>query len=247
MKEQVLPHHHGEQNQLSGLHGELERVERFQTVAEVFAQLADTTRLRIFWLLCHMQTCVVNLSAMMDMSSPAVSHHLRLLKEAGLIQSRREGKEVYYRAADSEESELLHRMIERVMQITCPEDAQSDTAHTAREIHAYLIEHLDQRVTIEELSKKFLMNPTTLKAAFKAVYGASLAAHMKQHRMQRAAELLRQSEAPVAQIARQVGYESQSRFTASFKEACGLLPTEYRRLSEEGKPLPTLASGADGD
>ena len=55
------------------------------------------------------------------MSSPAVSHHLRPLKNSGLIVSRREGKEVYYRAADTAQSRLLHQMIEQVMAIACPE------------------------------------------------------------------------------------------------------------------------------
>lgn len=247
MNGNMLPHQHGEGNQALGLRRELERVESFQVVAEVFAQLADTTRLRIFWLLCHFETCVVNLSAMMDMSSPAVSHHLRLLKDAGLICSRREGKEVYYRAADTEQTELLHRMLERVMQITCPEDAALGGAHTAREIHAYLIAHLDKRVTIEELSKRFLMNPTSLKAAFKAAYGTSLAAHVKAHRMQKAAELLRQTELSGAEIAKRVGYESQSRFAAGFKEAYGVLPTEYRRRSEAGLALPELRLDANED
>ena len=62
----------------------------------------------------------MGLSALVEMSSPAVSHHLRLLKSAGLIVSRREGKEVYYKAADTEQSRLLHIMIEQVLKITCP-------------------------------------------------------------------------------------------------------------------------------
>ena len=57
---------------------------------------------------------------MLEMSSPAVSHHLRLLRSSGLIVSSREGKEVYYRAADSQESRLLHEMIEQIMEIACP-------------------------------------------------------------------------------------------------------------------------------
>ena len=56
----------------------------------------------------------------MEMSSPAVSHHLKLLKQSGLITSRRSGKEVYYKAADTEQAQLLHRMIERILQIACP-------------------------------------------------------------------------------------------------------------------------------
>ena len=116
-----LPHHHGEGDSTALLQKELDRIDYFQTVAEVFKQLGDTTRIRIFWLLCHCEECVLNISAMMKMSSPAVSHHLRPLRNSGLIVSRREGKEVYYRAADTEQSRLLHQMMERIMEITCPE------------------------------------------------------------------------------------------------------------------------------
>ena len=121
MDEIRLPHQHGDGNSTALLQEELDRIDYFQTVAEVFKQLDDTTRIRIFWLLCHREECVLNISAMMKMSSPAVSHHLRPLKNSGLVVSRREGKEVYYRAADTEQCRLLHQMIERVMEITCPE------------------------------------------------------------------------------------------------------------------------------
>ncbi len=115
-----LPHHHGEAPEMASIQKELDHVNNFQTVADVFKQLGDTTRVRIFWLLCHCEECVINISAMLDMSSPAVSHHLRPLKNSGLIVSRRIGKEVYYRAADTEQGRLLHQMIEQVMEITCP-------------------------------------------------------------------------------------------------------------------------------
>lgn len=116
-----LPHHHGEDKNTTLIQAQLSHVEHFQTVAEVFKQLGDTTRIRIFWLLCHCEECVVNISAMLEMSSPAVSHHLRPLRNSGLIVCRREGKEVYYRASDSAQSQLLHQMIEQVMEITCPQ------------------------------------------------------------------------------------------------------------------------------
>ena len=66
-----LPHDHGQT-----IEHELEympSVENFQTVADIFKQLGDGSRIRIFWLLCHCEECVINLSAMVDMSSPAVS------------------------------------------------------------------------------------------------------------------------------------------------------------------------------
>ncbi len=116
-----LPHQHGEGEAAALLREQVNRVGNFQTVADIFKQLCDTTRIRIFWLLCHCEECVINISAMLEMSSPAVSHHLRPLKNSGLIVSRRVGKEVYYRAADTPQSQLLHLMIEQVMEISCPD------------------------------------------------------------------------------------------------------------------------------
>ncbi|MBQ6035795.1 MAG: winged helix-turn-helix transcriptional regulator [Lachnospiraceae bacterium] len=104
----------------------LTRIGDFQTVADIFKQLSDTSRLRIFWLLCHSKKCVSEIAADMDMTNPAVSHHLRQLKSAGLIIGQREGKEVYYEAADSETAHELHIIIEQVMSITCPDFEHQD-------------------------------------------------------------------------------------------------------------------------
>lgn len=120
MSHAQLPHFHGETEEIACIRDQLEQIDRFQAVAEIFKQLGDTTRVRIFWLLCHSEECVINISAMLEMSSPAVSHHLRPMKNSGLIVSRREGKEVYYRAADTPQSRLLHQMIEQAMEIACP-------------------------------------------------------------------------------------------------------------------------------
>lgn len=96
-------------------------------------------------------------------------------------------------------------------------------------IHQQLTEHLDQRPTIEELSKQYLINTSSLKAVFKSVYGAPVAAYMKAYRMGKAAALLRETRDSVAEIAAQVGYENQSKFTAAFKELFHQLPTLYRK------------------
>ena len=95
--------------------------EEIATVAEAMKQLGDPSRLQIFWLLCHCEECVLNIAAIVNMTSPAVSHHLRLLKGSGLIVSRREGKEMYYRTADTELAQVLHHTIEKLGRITCPE------------------------------------------------------------------------------------------------------------------------------
>ncbi len=120
MERDTIPHEHGDINDLEEFRLLLSETVGFNNVANVLSQMADGTRMRIFWLLCHYEGCVTNISAIMNMSSPAVSHHLRSLKTSGLITSRRVGKEVYYKAVESNEAKYLHRMIEELMEITCP-------------------------------------------------------------------------------------------------------------------------------
>ena len=174
----------------------------------------------------------MNIAAMMDMSSPAVSHHLRILRDSGLLTTRRDGKEVYYHAADTAQARLLHELIEQVMDVACPQwRAEAEQVRLIREIHDYLLSHMDQRITIEGLCHLYPINPTTLKEVFKDVYGTSIAAHLKEHRMEKAARLLRETDASMAEVARRVGYESQSKFTAAFKDQYGCLHTMYRKMS----------------
>ena len=104
----------------------LSRTDDFAKAAEVFKQLGDTNRLRLFWLLCHREECVINIAALMEMSSPAVSHHLKSLKSSGLITSRREGKEVFYKAAETEAAILLHKTIEKIISLICPDETRPD-------------------------------------------------------------------------------------------------------------------------
>lgn len=115
-----LPHNHKNSKISYNIQEQIKKIEDFYNIAEVFKQLGDSTRVRIFWMLCHCEECVVNISTMLGMSSPAVSHHLKPLRNNGLIVSRRVGKEVYYKAADNKESKLLHNIIEQVMEIVCP-------------------------------------------------------------------------------------------------------------------------------
>lgn len=96
------------------------RVEDIQTTSVLFEQFSDANYLRIFWLLCHCAVCGTKLAAMVDMTPPDVAHYLRLLRSDHLLMSRREGKEVYYRAADSIWAQALHHMIEQMMAISCP-------------------------------------------------------------------------------------------------------------------------------
>ena len=229
MKEFKLPHDHGDKRSAERLCRELERSESFEGAAELFGQMADPVRVKIFWLLSHREECVINISAMLGMSSPAVSHHLHKLKECGIIESRREGKEVYYRVSDGKKGMLLHDVVEKITEISCPLDATDNSREEiVKRVHDHLLEHLGERITIEELSKNFHINPTTLKKEFRKHYGSSIAAHINEHRMEHAAALLSEGERSVAEIAAAVGFASQSRFCEAFKMKYQLPPSEFK-------------------
>ena len=105
----------------------------------------------------------------------------------------------------------------------------SQQTELIKEIHRYLVEHLNHRFTIEELSKRYLINTSALKEVFKAVYGFPIAAYMKEYRVHQAMKLLRETDASVGEVAAQVGYESQGKFTKAFKDVAEVLPTQYRK------------------
>ena len=64
---------------------------------------------------------------MMEMSSPAISHHLKQLRTNGLITSRRDGKEVYYRVSDHASAQMLRQFVEKLVDQTGPHaDAGED-------------------------------------------------------------------------------------------------------------------------
>ena len=113
-----LPHEHDMNS--SEVMRHMPSEEDLQTVAALMKHLGDPSRLHIFWILCHVEECVADIAAMTGMSSPAVSHHLRILRTGGLIVSRRSGKEMRYRAADTPLAQKLHRAMEEIMDISCP-------------------------------------------------------------------------------------------------------------------------------
>ena len=106
----------------------------------------------------------------------------------------------------------------------------SQQTELIKEIHQQLTEHLDQRFTIEELSKQYLINTSTLKEIFKAVYGHPIATYMKEFRMRQAMKLLRETNATIADIASQVGYQTQGKFSSAFQAIVKMSPREYRKI-----------------
>lgn len=83
-----------------------------ETLAQVFKALGDPVRLRLLSMIASRaggEVCVCDLTPAFDVSQPTISHHLKLLKQAGLIDSERRGTWVYYR--------LLPQMTDRLAAI----------------------------------------------------------------------------------------------------------------------------------
>ena len=229
-----LPHDHGHRSE--AVRAEIPRPEAIGPVCEIMKLVSDSKRLELFWLLCHCEECVINLSALLKLSSPAVSHHLKLLKNAGLVISRREGREVYYTAAETPRTQILHDMTEALLEMACPVQSRFEESKryhsqigTIHQIHTLLTSDLTRRYTIDMLCARFHINPTTLKTEFKRVFGQPIAAYMKHYRILKSQELLRNTDLPIGQIARQTGYVNPSKFTQAFREVTGVLPKDYRK------------------
>jgi ArsR family transcriptional regulator len=65
-------------------------------LAQFYKALGDETRLKIIELLFHKELCVCEIFDAFNLSQPAISHHLKILKQAGVVKDNRVGKWIYY-------------------------------------------------------------------------------------------------------------------------------------------------------
>lgn len=79
---------------------EMPEEELLYELADLFKALSDTTRIRILCLLLGREFCVADIEHALGVSQSAVSHQLRLLKQAHLVKFRRDGKNIVYSLAD---------------------------------------------------------------------------------------------------------------------------------------------------
>lgn len=88
--------------------------DRAQELADIFRLLGDGSRLRIVIACLHAPVSVTVLAEQLDLSVSLVSHHLRLLKAARIVRSERQGKQVFYRAADRHIQCVITDMVEHL-------------------------------------------------------------------------------------------------------------------------------------
>ncbi len=88
--------------------------EELYDLAELFKVFGDSTRIRILYALFEEEICVCDLAAALSMTQSAVSHQLRILKQAKLVRFRREGKSVLYSLADAHVKTMIAQGVEHI-------------------------------------------------------------------------------------------------------------------------------------
>ena len=88
--------------------------EELERLSEVFKLLGDITRTQILWVLDKNEMCVCDIANVLNMTKSSISHQLAILRSAGIVNFRREGKEVYYRLDDIHITKLYEIGIEHI-------------------------------------------------------------------------------------------------------------------------------------
>jgi DNA-binding transcriptional ArsR family regulator len=81
--------------------------ETFYDLADLFKAIGDSTRIKILWALEEEELCVCDIAYLLNMTQSAISHQLRVLKQAELVKSRREGKIVFYSLEDEHVKQIF--------------------------------------------------------------------------------------------------------------------------------------------
>lgn len=88
--------------------------ERIYELSDFFKILGDSTRARILIALENTEMCVQHMSELLDMSQSAISHQLKVLRDNNMVDSRREGKNVYYFLKDDHITDILKQSMEHI-------------------------------------------------------------------------------------------------------------------------------------
>ncbi len=97
---------------ISAVRGKMLEDQHISDMAELFKVLGDATRVRILAAISVSEMCVCDIAALLNMSNSAISHQLRVLKQAHIVMSRRAGKAVIYRMADAHIDALMQTALE---------------------------------------------------------------------------------------------------------------------------------------
>jgi DNA-binding transcriptional ArsR family regulator len=103
---------------VSRVREEMPQEESLYDLAELFKVFGDTTRVKILYALFAAEMCVCDIAALLNMSQSAISHQLRVLKQARLVKFRRQGKVVYYSLDDDHVKQIFDQGLTHINELT---------------------------------------------------------------------------------------------------------------------------------
>lgn len=100
-------------------------------------------------------------------------------------------------------------------------------------VTAYLNDHYAFEIPLERLAQIACMGTTKLKTTFKQFHNCTVTEYIQQRRMSQAEHLLAKTDLTIGQVAQTVGYSTSSRFAELFRKSTGILPGEYRKITQQ--------------
>ena len=83
-------------------------------LAELFKVFGDSTRIRMLYVLSEHEMCVLDIARVLNMTQSAISHQLKILKQARLVKFRREGKQIFYMLDDVHVKDIISEGLEHI-------------------------------------------------------------------------------------------------------------------------------------
>ena len=105
---------HVHQETIEKVTSEMHYEELLYDLAELYKIFGDSTRIRILYVLFEAEMCVGDLAQVLNMTTSAISHQLKVLKQAHLVKYRRDGKTVFYSLADDHVRSILDQGLEHI-------------------------------------------------------------------------------------------------------------------------------------
>lgn len=111
-----------------------------------------------------------------------------------------------------------------------------DEVGAVEQVHAYIIDHIEEELSVEELARRVYLSQNHLARIFKKKYGKTIVEYITQYRLGLAEELLKNTNLTVTTVSAKIGYPNYAYFTKLFKKYTGYTPSAYRNkyMGEKG-------------
>ena len=110
------------------------------------------------------------------------------------------------------------------------EYVQKTNAEIIKKLHEFIIKNSNNNYTYEQLSSLFNMKQTTMKECYKSVYRTTIHSSIRDTRLKKGIDLLKNTSFSITDIALEVGYSSHAKFSEAFKKTYNISLTEYKKI-----------------